>query len=95
MSEVKKAKFYSVIANETADVANKEQLSISLRYILNDQVNEVFLDFVEVERITGEVLANSIIHSQSWASLSQIYEASVMTVPQTWLELGQDVHVSL
>ncbi len=49
----KKAKFYSLIADEVTDVGNREQLSLSLRYILDEEVNEVFLDFVEVDRITG------------------------------------------
>lgn len=38
-----KAKFYSLIA-EVVDVRNKEQLSLSLRYILKDKVNEVFIE---------------------------------------------------
>ena len=59
MSEVKKAKYYSVIADEVTDVANKEQLSLCLRYVHNEHVKEVFIDFVEVERITGQVLADT------------------------------------
>ena len=56
IAEVKRAKFYSVIADEVTDTANKEQLSISLRFVLDCAVKEVFVDFVEVERITGSVL---------------------------------------
>ena len=61
MDEVRRAKFYSVIADETTDVSNKEKLSVSLRYVLENMVHEVFLEFLGVERITGEVLASSII----------------------------------
>ena len=43
------------------DVANKEQLSLSLRYVHDEHVKEVFIDFVEVERITGQVLADTIL----------------------------------
>ena len=53
LSGVQNAKFYSIIADEVADVGNREQLSLSLRFILDDDVNEVFIDFVEVQRITG------------------------------------------
>ena len=35
LSEVRKAKYYSVIADEVNDIANKEQLSISVRYCLD------------------------------------------------------------
>ena len=70
VNEVKEAKFYSVIADEVVDVANKEQLSISLRYVFKNEVKEVFLNFVEVDRITGKVLAESILQCLSSLSLS-------------------------
>ena len=41
-----RAKYYTVIADEVADVSNKEQLSLALRYVLDGSVTEVF---VEVE----------------------------------------------
>ncbi len=56
LSGVKKAKFYSVIADEIADVGNREQLSLSLRYILDDEVNKVFIDFVEDHWGTNAIL---------------------------------------
>ena len=61
LCEVKKAKFYSIIADEVSDVANKEQLSLSLRYVHDEHVKEVFIDFIEVERITGQVLADTVL----------------------------------
>ncbi len=70
LSEVKKAKFYSPIADEVTDVGNREQLSLSLCYILDEEVNEVFLDFVEVDRITGSILANAILQSLTTWGLS-------------------------
>ena len=45
VDKVKRAKFYSVIADETTDVSNKEKLSVSLRYVLENTVHEVFLEF--------------------------------------------------
>ena len=54
---MKRAKYYSVIADEVADVSNKEQLSLTVRYVLDRTVKEMFVDFIEVERITGESLA--------------------------------------
>ena len=61
IAKVKQAKFYSVIADEVTDTANKEELSLSLRFVLDGAVKEVFVDFVEVERITGQVLAQTIL----------------------------------
>ena len=43
------------------DVANKEQLSIFLRFADGTGVHDLFADFVEVEHITGAVLAHTIL----------------------------------
>lgn len=62
LNEVKEAKFYSIIADEVCDVSNKEQLSLCVRYVQASSVKERFLDFVEVERITGRELASAILY---------------------------------
>ena len=56
---MKEAIFYSLIADEVTDTGNKEELSLSLCFVLNDDVREVFVDCVEVERITGSVLTEA------------------------------------
>ena len=61
LSEVKEAKFYAIIADEVCDASNKEQLSLCLRYIHGSSVKEMFVDFAEVERITGRELASTIL----------------------------------
>ena len=61
LDEVKEAKFYSIIADEVCDVSNKEQLSLCLRYVQASSVKDRFLDLVQVERITGRVLASAIL----------------------------------
>ena len=70
LAEVKQANFYSIIADEVTDAANKEELSIALRFVLDGTVKEVFVDFVEVERITGKVLAQAILQWLSTHGLS-------------------------
>ena len=50
LDEVKEAKFYSITAHEICDVSNKEQLSLCLHYVRASSVEEMFLNFVEVER---------------------------------------------
>ena len=57
----KRAKFYSIIADKVTDGANKEELSLVFRYVLDDEVREVFVDFLEVERITGTKIGGAIL----------------------------------
>ena len=38
LSEVNKAKYYTIIADEVTDLSNKEQLSLALRYVLDGKV---------------------------------------------------------
>ena len=61
IQEVKSAKHYTVIADEVTDAANKEELSLVFRYVYNGEIREVFVDFLEVERITGRVLGEAIL----------------------------------
>ena len=51
-----------MIADEVTDTNDLEQLSICLRYVFDNSIREVFIDFVVVERITGKVLAEAIIN---------------------------------
>ena len=60
ISKVQAAQFYSITADVVKDVANKE-LSLVLRYIYNEEIKEIFVDFIQVERITGEVLGSKIV----------------------------------
>ncbi|CAC5400190.1 unnamed protein product [Mytilus coruscus] len=66
------SEFFSVMVDETADVAEKAQLSICVRYVNKErdryQVNEDFLGFVEVERTDTETLCNAVLHNlgQEW-----------------------------
>ena len=61
IEEIKSAKFYSTIADEVTDAANKEELSLVIRYVHGSQIRELFVDFLEVERITGRVLGEAIL----------------------------------
>ena len=70
IEEVKRSKYYTVIADEVTDASNKEQLSIVLRYVQVDVIKEVFVGFIYVERVTGESLANAILKCLETAGLS-------------------------
>ena len=46
VDEVKKCKFFSVLADEVQDKSNHEQLAINIRYVNQEkQISEVFLYF--------------------------------------------------
>ena len=63
VSEVKSAKFFSVLADEAMDRSGKEQLSFVLRYVdgLNN-IQESFLGFVHLgEGLSGEALSKAVL----------------------------------
>ena len=70
ITDIQKAMFLSIIADEVTDVPNKEQCSICIRYVPNNDVNETFISFVEVERITRKVLPTTILQCLESCSLS-------------------------
>ena len=50
------------IPADKVTTCNDEILSICLRYVNNDnEICEVFIELVELERITGEAIGNAII----------------------------------
>ena len=61
LSEVREAKWYTILCDEVTDVSSQEQLSIVLRFVdTNCNIREDFVDFVSVERITGEIIASKL-----------------------------------
>ena len=64
IDEVKAAKFFTILADEVTDRANLEQLSVVIRFVDGDkQIREEFLDFITVERITGDSISAALL---SW-----------------------------
>lgn len=63
VEKVNEAKCFSVIADETADISNVEQLSLCVKYIdqANNSVREDFLQFVPIYDMTGKGIANVIL----------------------------------
>ena len=62
VKKVKKAGVFSILADEVTDLSNKEQLGVALRYV-DDQgkLAEEFVEFIQVDKITGEVLSNELV----------------------------------
>ncbi len=61
-SDIKEAKYFSVLADEAADVSKIEQLSLVVRYVnTNAEICEVFTGFLACkEGVTGEAIAKKV-----------------------------------
>lgn len=63
VAKVNTSKCFSILADETTDITTKEQLSLTVRYIDDDAIlREDFLQFYEIESLTGSDLASSILN---------------------------------
>ena len=55
---MKENELYSIICDECTDSSNREQLSLSVRYVADMMVQESFLGFIELDSgVTGEAIA--------------------------------------
>ncbi|CAF3828199.1 unnamed protein product [Rotaria sordida] len=61
INEIKHAKFFTVIGDETTNVSDIEQFTFCLRYVFEDKVQEKFISFLPAEDRTGEDLARLIL----------------------------------
>ncbi|KAF0711672.1 52 kDa repressor of the inhibitor of the protein kinase-like [Aphis craccivora] len=62
VGKVNASEGFAVLADETTDIATKEQLTLCVRFIdNNNMVNESFLQFVIINSLTGNDLASAII----------------------------------
>ena len=96
IEELKRSKYYTVIADEVTDASNKEQLSIVLRYVQVDVIKEVFVGFIYVERITGESLANGgcvtmelVTCQEQGLALGLLFNSRLQ-----WLYISTVLHIS-
>lgn len=65
MFDINNAQGFSVLADETSDISNKEQLTICVRYVHLEQkkIREDFLQFVKVNDVYGKALAQTILQN--------------------------------
>lgn len=61
IQEIKQSKYFSVLADETADVGGKEQLSICIRYVSVFEVQEDFLDFCTLDKQDAASTTHAIL----------------------------------
>jgi len=64
VTEIKLAKYFSIIVDSTSDVSNVDQFTFVVRYVLtNGSPNERFLTFIPNCRHTGEDMEKAVVSS--------------------------------
>ncbi|XP_014461093.3 52 kDa repressor of the inhibitor of the protein kinase [Alligator mississippiensis] len=63
VNEINESGFFTVLADETTDISNTEQMSVCVRYVREEPliVCEVFLGFLPVYDLTGASLATTLL----------------------------------
>lgn len=82
-SRIKRAKYYTILADETTDISRIEQFSLCIRYLHEDcsssensksiDLREDFIQFVPVHNTTGAELAKSIVSTLTTFGLDLKY----------------------
>lgn len=78
-SEAKEAKQFSVIFDETTDISNISQLSLIIRYIFKNQVNEKFLGFINCHNYIFEKNKDKLLKDSGVSNdpISEIQEPKI------------------
>ena len=79
-SSVHKARFYSILVDETKDCSKQEQLSIVIRYIDDDTssaIKESFLTFVPANSLNAESLTKYILETLTLYNLDPKFIVSL------------------
>lgn len=65
VKKISKSEFFSIIADETTDIAQVEQLSLCVRYVDEEivKIREDFISFIPVKDVTGTGLTATILES--------------------------------
>ena len=62
INEVKEAKIHTILCDEVTS-SNDDIMSLCIRFVdAEKQIREEFIDFIHVERITGEVLFEAVVN---------------------------------
>ena len=70
LDNIRKATWFAILADETTDITNCEQLSISIRWVTENYViHEDFIGLVHVPRLTSSVLTEALKDILIWCSL--------------------------
>ena len=70
LCDIAENKYFAILADETSDENQEEQLSISIRFVKDNAMYEEFICFVAVSSTTGENLASTILSELSKLGLN-------------------------
>ena len=70
LSDISQCKYFSILADETTDVNQTEQISLSVRFVKDTQVHEEFLCFVPISSTTSKDLASMVLTQLSQLGLN-------------------------
>ncbi|XP_050065980.1 52 kDa repressor of the inhibitor of the protein kinase-like [Aphis gossypii] len=75
VANVNKSKSFTILADETTDVSNKEQITLCVRYVDLDanKIREDFLQFIEIQNMSGKGLSDVILKSMTDFGLNTKY----------------------
>ena len=75
VAEVREARFFLLLADETTDASTKEQLTtgICLRYMKDESICECFFGFREASDLTGAGLASKLLATLTTVSIPVSY----------------------
>jgi len=75
LDRVAAARFFTILADETTDASRSEMMSFCVRYAdsVTKTIREDFLDFVKLDDMTGEGLANVILRYMTEQNMNAAY----------------------
>ncbi|XP_015377033.1 PREDICTED: zinc finger MYM-type protein 1-like [Diuraphis noxia] len=75
VANVNKSKSFTILADETTDVSNKEQMTLCVCYVdLNaNKIREDFLQIIEIQNMSGKGLSDVILKSMTDFGLNTKY----------------------
>ena len=65
MFELNKVEYFTILADESKDTSNKEQVVVAIRYCFNDAINEEFVSGAEAQSLDANGLSDTIV-DQLW-----------------------------
>ena len=84
MTDIRKAQWFSVIADEASDVSNKEQLSVCIRWVDDKfSVYEDPLELINLSKTDVATITNALRDCQGFAYPSHNVVIRHMMVPVT------------
>lgn len=61
INDIKEAKYYALIIDSTPDVSHVDQLTVVIRYVLPNDIQEIFLAFLPITSHTGEYHEEAVV----------------------------------